>query len=240
MRNISNKSLEDNMQVLNLGEELEDVELEEDLDSDVEERIFQDAGELEESWQEKCKKEKRKEEEDLDIKKEIRSWIITLGITFLLIFVLKNYVIVNAVTPSGSMENTIMKGDRYFANRLAYLFEEPQRGDIILFYFPDNEKEKYIKRIIGLPGEKVTIIDAKVYINDSKVPLDEPYLKEEWVNGTGPYEFEVPEGCYFVMGDNRNTSVDARSWNNKYVAIEKIIGKAGFIYYPFDRIGVVE
>ena len=92
--------------------------------------------------------------------------------------------------------------------------------------------------IIGLPGETVTIENAKVYING--VELEEPYLKEQWINGTGPYEFQVPEGCYFVMGDNRNTSQDARYWRNTYVSKDKIIGKAGFIYYPFDRIGVVE
>jgi signal peptidase I len=70
--------------------------------------------------------------------------------------------------------------------------------------------------------------------------MEGPYLKEQWVNGTGPYEFKVPEGCYFVMGDNRNTSQDARYWRNTYVSKDKIIGQAGFIYYPFDRIGVVE
>ena len=182
----------------------------------------------------------KKDEEKLDIKKEIRSWIFTLLITFVCIFVLKNYVRINAMVPTGSMENTIMPDDQLFGNRLAYLFEDPQRGDIIFFYFPDDETQKYVKRIIGLPGEKVTIKDAKVYINDSEVPLEEPYLKEEWTLGTGPYEFQVPEGCYFVMGDNRNSSKDARVWNNPYVAKEKIIGEAGFIYFPFDRIGVVE
>lgn len=177
-------------------------------------------------------------EEKLDIKKEILSWVMTLVITFVLIFVLKNYVIINAMVPTGSMENTIMPEDQMFGNRLAYMFSEPERGDIIFFYYPDDEKQKFVKRIIGLPGETVTIVDAKVYING--VELEETYLKEEWVNGTGPYEFQVPEGCYFVMGDNRNTSQDARYWRNTYVAKDKIIGKAGFIYYPFDRIGVVE
>lgn len=183
---------------------------------------------------------KEKEEEKFDIKKEIRSWIFTLGFTVLFIVILKNYVIINAMVPTGSMENTIMPEDQMFGNRLAYVFDEPERGDIIFFHFPDDESQKFIKRIIGLPGEKITIKDAKVYINDSEVPLDEPYLKDTWTVRTGPYEFQVPEGCYFVMGDNRNSSQDARVWRNPYVAKEKIIGQAGFIYYPLDRIGVVE
>lgn len=193
-------------------------------------RIFKDIDEVLE--------EDEVEEEKIDIKKEILSWVMTLAVTFVLIFVLKNYVIINAMVPTGSMENTIMPEDQMFGNRLAYVFSEPERGDIIFFYYPDDEKQKFVKRIIGLPGETVTIENAKVYING--VELEEPYLKEEWIHGTGPYEFKVPEGCYFVMGDNRNTSRDARYWRNTYVSKEKIIGQAGFIYYPFDRIGVVE
>ena len=90
---------------------------------------------------------------------------------------------------------------------------------------------------LGLPGEKVTIKEAKVYINDSEVPLEEDYLKEDWVTATGPFEFEVPEDCYFVMGDNRNDSYDARYWDNTYVTKDEIIGKAYMIYYPFSRFG---
>ena len=116
---------------------------------------------------------------------------------------------------------------------------QPRRGDIIIFKFPDDESEKYVKRIIGLPGEKVTIKEAKVYINDSEVPLEEDYLKEDWVTATGPFEFEVPEDCYFVMGDNRNDSYDARYWDNTYVTKDEIIGKAYMIYYPFSRLGSV-
>lgn len=184
--------------------------------------------------------EENPEEEKLDIKKEILSWIYTIGITVVLIFVLKNYVIINAVVPTGSMENTIMPKDQMFGNRLAYLFSEPERGDIIFFYYPDDKSQKFVKRIIGLPGEKVTIVDGCIYINDSKEPLVEPYLKEAWTIRTGPYEFYVPEDSYLVLGDNRNTSRDAREWMNPYVVQEDIIGQAGFVYYPFDRMGVVK
>jgi signal peptidase I len=169
-------------------------------------------------------------------KGEVLSWVLTFAIAIGTALLLKNYVIINANVPSGSMENTIMPGDDLLGFRMAYLFSEPERGDIVIFKFPDDESEKFIKRIIGLPGEKVVIEDGKIYIDDSEVPLDETYLKEEWVIATGPYEFNVPEGCYFVMGDNRNDSNDARFWDNTYVTDAEIIGKAEFIYYPFSHI----
>lgn len=172
--------------------------------------------------------------------KEFLSLIITFLVAMTVAMVLKNYVIINANVPTGSMENTIMTGDNLFGYRLAYLKEEPQRGDIIFFYFPDDETQKYVKRIIGLPGERIYITNGKIYIDNHAKPLDEPYLKEEWIKGTGTFEFEVPEDCYLVLGDNRNNSLDSRFWVNPYVHKEKIIGKALFVYYPFDRIGGLE
>lgn len=172
--------------------------------------------------------------------REALSWVFTFAAAILVALVLKNFVIINATVPTGSMENTIMPGDDLFGFRLAYQFSEPKRGDIIIFKYPDDEEEKYVKRIIGLPGETVRISNAKVYIDDSETPLQEEYLKDEWTVATGPFEFQVPEGCYFVMGDNRNDSWDARCWDNTYVAREKIIGKAEWVYFPFDRIGSLD
>ena len=172
--------------------------------------------------------------------REALSWVFTFVAAILVALVLKNFVIINATVPTGSMENTIMPGDDLFGFRLAYQFSEPKRGDIIIFKYPDDEEEKYVKRIIGLPGETVRISNAKVYIDDSETPLQEEYLKDEWTVATGPFEFQVPEGCYFVMGDNRNDSWDARYWDNTYVAREKIIGKAEWVYFPFDRIGSLD
>lgn len=169
--------------------------------------------------------------------REILSWIVTFALAIGLALLLKNYVVINATVPTGSMEHTIEPGDDLFGLRLTYKFSEVQRGDIIIFKFPDDETQKYVKRVIGLPGEKVTIDEGKVYINNNDTPLQEDYLKEEWVRETGPFEFEVPEDCYLVMGDNRNDSYDARYWENTYVTKDEIIGKAYMIYYPFSRFG---
>ena len=180
------------------------------------------------------------DDEPIDWKKEVKSFAVTLLLTMSVVLVLKNFVIINAKVPTGSMENIIMPGDNILGYRLAYLTEGPERGDVIFFYFPDDETQKYVKRVIGLPGETVTIMGGKIYINDATEPLDEPYLKEEWTRGTGPYVFEIPEDSYLCLGDNRNRSADAREWNNPYVAKGKIIGKAIFTYFPIDRWGFVE
>ena len=110
--------------------------------------------------------------------RELLEDVVLVIVVLAVVFILKNYVLINAVIPSGSMENTIMTGDRVFGNRLAYRFGEPERGDIVIFKYPDNEEELYIKRVIGLPGDKVEIRDGLVYLNDSAKPLEEPYLKE--------------------------------------------------------------
>lgn len=164
--------------------------------------------------------------------------IIMIVFVLITVWVMKNYVLINAVIPSASMEDTIMTGDRIFGSRLSYEFGEPQRGDIAIFKFPDDESQLYIKRVIGLPGDKVQIIDGKVYINDSETPLDEPYLPETPEGDYGPYY--VPEDSYFMLGDNRNWSKDSRFWQNTYVKKEKVLAKAIFRYYPFNKIGVIE
>lgn len=161
-------------------------------------------------------------------KKEIVSWVKTVVFTFAVYFIATNTLIANAMVPTGSMENTIMPGSRIIINRLAYLAEEPERGDVISFWFPDNPKENYLKRIIALPGETVEGKDGKIYIDGEE--LKESYIKEVFYEDFGPYT--VPEESYFVMGDNRNKSWDSRYWNNKFVSKEAIVGRAEFEYYP--------
>lgn len=163
-------------------------------------------------------------------KSELLDIIKTIVIAVVVAFVITNFVIVNAVVPTSSMKDTILPNDRLIAFRMSYLFSEPKRGDIIVFRAPDHEDTLYVKRLIGLPGETVNIIDGKVYINDSKEPLDEPYLMEEMRGSFGPYT--VPEDSYFMMGDNRNESQDSRYWNNTFLPKKNILGRAIFKYYP--------
>lgn len=170
-------------------------------------------------------------EEGFNLKKEVISWIKVCLSAVIIAWVVSNFIIMNAYIPSASMENTLTEGDRLIGFRLAYLFDEPERFDVVMFKFPDDESKDYIKRVIGLPGETVTIKEGKVYINDSTEPLDEPYLKAEPL-AIGDGVYEVPENCYFMLGDNRNSSKDSRLWNNKYVQKDKILAKALFRFYP--------
>ena len=162
--------------------------------------------------------------------KEIWSWVKTIALALALAFFINSFIIVNATVPTGSMENTIMPNDRIIALRLSYLFGEPDRGDIAVFKYPDDESVLYVKRVIGLPGDTVNIIDGKVYINDNTEPLEDIYIKETAYGTYGPYN--VPEGHYFMMGDNRNESLDSRYWINTYVEEDKMLGKVYFRYWP--------
>lgn len=144
---------------------------------------------------------------------------------------LRTFVFTNIRVPTSSMENTIMSGSRLIGSKLVYHFNEPQRYDIAIFEFPDNEELDYVKRIIGLPGEKVQIKNGLVYINDSNVPLRSDFVTTCVPSGNyGPYF--VPAGCYFMLGDNRDNSADSRDWINTFVKRDKIIAKVKFSYSP--------
>ena len=169
-----------------------------------------------------------------DKKKEILDWLKVILAAVAISFILNNFVIVNAQVPTGSMENTVMTHDRVFAFRLSYLFENPERGDIVVFPLPDDESQNYLKRIIGLPGDTVEIKDGKVYINNSEEPLQEDYLKEKPTGDYGPYN--VPENSYFMLGDNRNISLDSRYWEHTFVKKNKIMGKVILRYYPSIKL----
>ena len=178
---------------------------------------------------------------------EIWDYIKMIIIVVVVVLVVNNVVLINAKIPSESMENTIMTGDRIFGFRMAYGLnfdffgkhisyktKDPERFDIIIFKFPDDESQLFIKRVIGLPGETVEIKDGKVYIDGSETALDDSFIPEKMQGSFGPYT--VPDNCYFMLGDNRNDSKDSRFWKNKYVSLDAIIGKAEFCYFPHPRI----
>lgn len=170
--------------------------------------------------------------------REVLEYVKLIGIVVVIMLLLQNFVIINAQIPSESMEKTIMVGDRIFGYRLAYKTHDPQRYDVVIFRYPDDEKEYFIKRVIGLPGESVDIIDGKVYINGSQQALDDSFCPE-MPTGIGDGHFEVPADSYFMLGDNRNVSKDSRFWNNPYVNKNKILGEAIFRYWPFNKMGTI-
>ncbi len=187
------------------------------------------------------------------MRREVFSWIRLLVIVVVVVFVLLRFVIINATVPSGSMENTIMPKDRLIGFRFSYWFDEPDRGDIVLFKYPVDTSITYIKRVIGLPGETIDIRDGHIYINGSDTPLQEDYLPEEWYWNNDGLHYEVPEDCYFVLGDNRNNSADSRVWAQEalvagvadtaeeaqkytYVTEKELRGKAIFKYFRHFKL----
>lgn len=163
------------------------------------------------------------------VKTEIISWIKTILLAAVLAGAVNSFLIVNAQVPTGSMENTIMAGDRILALRTSYWFGEPERGDVAVFRYPDDPSGNtlYVKRIIGEPGDMVWGEDGEVFVNGDV--LTEDYIAEETYGDFGPYI--VPEGSFFMMGDNRNHSLDSRYWENKFVEEDEILGKVVLRYY---------
>jgi len=174
------------------------------------------------------------ENESPNLKAEL--WRDALGwaktILFAVVFALliNNFVIVNASVPTGSMEGTIRVNDRIVAFRLAYMFSEPDRFDIVVFRGPDDSSILYVKRIIGIPGDEVNIIDGRVFVNGNHEPLRYNFVQGEVFGNFGPYE--VPEGHFFVLGDNRGNSIDSRHWSSTFVGREQILGRVIFRYFP--------
>jgi len=147
--------------------------------------------------------------------KDTLKYVLIFLITFL---ILQTFIGV-AYIPSGSMEPTLTVGKKYLFLQTSYLFKEPQRGDIIVF---DDHGVVYCKRIIGMPGETLDLIDGSVYINGEL--LEEDYANGETYGYTDTH-YEIPFGSYFFMGDNRLNSKDSRLWEDPYFEKEQILGK---------------
>lgn len=189
----------------------------------------------------KAKKAKKSKNDSIEEDKKEKSktreaveFFIPIVAAVIIAILLKTFIFANAIVPTGSMLNTIQKKDRIIASRLAYINNDPERYDIIIFRFPDDETQCFVKRVIGLPGETVQVINGVVYVTKTDgetIQTDDEFITMgEPVGDFGPYI--VPEDSYFVMGDNRNESWDSRYWTNKFVKREKIIGKVKFRYYP--------
>lgn len=199
---------------------------------------------------------------DKNAKSAIREIIETIVFVLVAVILIRFFIGELRWIPSSSMYPTLIEGDRIFVEKITKPFVEPKRGDVVVFYPPDEELKNdiwsiftrltgifckdiaYIKRIIGTPGDKLEIKkegdEFFVYINDKKE--NEPYILDtfDWIECRddmycGP--FTIPENNYFMMGDNRGNSQDSRFWG--FLPKENIIGHAAFIFWPINRMGKI-
>lgn len=167
----------------------------------------------------------------------LKELVVTLVLAVLIAMILKFFIVDSCKILSESMVSTLNVDDRILVFKLAYKFEDPQRGDIIVFQPPAEMDEgvDFIKRIIGLPGETVEVrADEGVYINGNL--LNEPYIYEIPNYNFGPVT--VPENSYIVFGDNRNRSADSHYWSYPFITFDDIDGKAILRYFPFNEMTV--
>lgn len=169
----------------------------------------------------------------MNIKKLFFDYVIPIGVAIILALLIRQFLIFKIMVPTSSMYPTIKDNDQIMVTKI-YNKNSLKRGDIIVF---DSKElnEELIKRLIGLPNDKINITTTgDVYVNGVK-------MEQKYVVNNGGYSgsYTVPEGHYFFLGDNRSNSLDSRYWKNPYIPWSDIKGKARFIIYPFNRINIL-
>ena len=163
----------------------------------------------------------------------LREILETIVLALVLFFII-NTVTARIRVEGSSMLPSLHHNNYVIVSRLTYRFGVVERGDVVVFEFPHNKNEDYIKRVIALPGETIEISNGFVYINGQ--PIEEPYINAPLARDYPAVM--VPQEMVYVMGDNRNDSSDSRRWGA--LSVEDIIGKAIFVYWPLSDFGMVE
>jgi signal peptidase I len=167
--------------------------------------------------------------------RELRVWArdLLLGICFIVVIIIFLYQPVKV--EGTSMAPLISDQERIFINKLVYRFEAISRGDVVVFWYPNDRTKSFIKRVVGLPGETVEIRQGRVYVNEKLI--EEPYILPAYLDSNSFGPFRIPLRQYFVMGDHRDSSNDSRMFGP--VPAEYIYGKAVFAYWPMDHFGTL-
>lgn len=161
----------------------------------------------------------------------LRDLVISIAASILIITFLYQPVRVEGT----SMLPELQDQDRLFINKFVYRFERIERGDVIVFHYPRDPEKSYIKRVIALPGDMLRIDHGKVYVNDQL--LDESYVPIQYRDLRSMSEETIPSNEYFVMGDHRSISSDSRDFGS--VSRDLIYGKASFVYWPAEKMGII-
>lgn len=179
------------------------------------------------------------EEEKPNVMRELLGMLVYVGIVLAITFLIITFVGQRTHVSGESMENTLDDGDRLIVDKLTYRFHDPERFDIIVFPFRYKDNTYYIKRIIGLPGETVQIVDGEIYINGEL--LEESYGREVMQDaGLAAEPITLGDDEYFVLGDNRNYSSDSRDPSVALIHRKEIIGRAWLRIWPLNSFGILK
>jgi len=199
------------------------------------------------------KTENRKQQTDIRKKSVVREWVESIVIAFILAMIVRTFIVQAFKIPTGSMRTTLIEGDIILVNKFIYgvkvpftglrlpALRGPERGDVIVFIYPQDRKKDFIKRLIGLPGETVEIKNGSIFIN-GQPSLESIFGTNFYYNyggfGREGNKITVPDDSYFVLGDNSASSKDSRYWG--FVPRGDILGKALVIYWPPKRIRMIK
>ena len=181
---------------------------------------------------------------DVFCKSSAREWAENLVKALILVILVKTFVVQAFFIPTGSMEDTLFPGDYILVDKVSYLLTEPKRNDIIVFQYPKNFTQDFIKRLVGLPGDELRMKNKQLYRSGKKV--DEKwvvnkdfrrYILGEWSIRDNWDTKKISDDCYFVMGDNRDYSQDSRFWGE--LPKFRLKGKAFLVYMPLRRFGLI-
>lgn len=171
------------------------------------------------------------------VKRLIREYLESIVVALILAVVVRTFVVQAFKIPTGSMRPTLLEGDRILVNKYLYRFRRPERGEIIVFKYPEDPKRDFIKRLVAKGDEELLIRQGRIMIDGKEItknPFDERYYYNEGPFGQEGKPQKVPHGTYFVLGDNSASSRDSRFWG--FVPKRHVVGKAFFVYWPLNRI----
>jgi len=172
------------------------------------------------------------------IKHLIREYLESIVIALVLALAVRTFIVQAFKIPTGSMRPTLLEGDRILVNKYLYRFKEPERGDVIVFKYPEDPRRDFIKRLVGKSEEEVLVQNGRIVINGKGIGTDDSFGERYYYN-QGPFGQEgrtqkIPRDEYFVLGDNSASSRDSRFWG--FVPRRYIVGKAFLVYWPLSRI----
>ena len=179
---------------------------------------------------------KGKEKKPVNVKKEILSWILTLGAAVIIALVIRTFLFEPVRVDGHSMDDTLANGEIMFVTKPEYLAGDPQHGDVVICHYPDRGNTNFVKRVVGVPGDTLMFVD-NVLIRNGEV-VDEPYLTPSRTqNGFSMLPITLGENEYFVCGDNRDNSHDCRNLTNgvpEAITRDMIVGHVRYVVYPFS------